>query len=192
MSAPYANPGRTLRMIMMNMINPYEAESRFDLALSEISSSLIQQFHRHWLQICANGRLPKRADIDPANFKRILPNVILTELERDPFRVRYRLCGTRVAEIRGNLTGRYLDEVATSNVWSAAAYLRQYQIAGAEGRPVFSFDWMVGQFGARHAFQTGIWPLASDGRTVDLCIAVEDYLKLRRVDMQLSAVLQAH
>ena len=42
---------------------------------------MIQQFHRHWLQICGNGRLPKRADIDPVNFKRILPNVILTDLE---------------------------------------------------------------------------------------------------------------
>jgi len=179
-------------MIMMNMINPYEAESRFDLALSDISSDMIQQFHRHWLQICGNGRLPKRADIDPVNFKRILPNVILTDLERDPFRVRYRLCGTRVADFCGNLTGRYLDEVATSDVWSTAAYLRQYQIAATDGRPVFSFDWMVGKFGARHPFQTGIWPLASDGRTVDLCIAVEDYLKLRPADMQPSAVLQAH
>ena len=178
-------------MIMMNMINPYEAESRFDLALSDISSDMIQQFHRHWLQ-CGNGRLPKRADIDPVNFKRILPNVILTDLERDPFRVRYRLCGTRVADFCGNLTGRYLDEVATSDVWSTAAYLRQYQIAATDGRPVFSFDWMVGKFGARHPFQTGIWPLASDGRTVDLCIAVEDYLKLRTTDMKPSAVLQAH
>jgi len=136
-------------MIMMNMINPYEAESRFDLALSDISSDMIQQFHRHWLQICGNGRLPKRADIDPVNFKRILPNVILTDLERDPFRVRYRLCGTRVADFCGNLTGRYLDEVATSDVWSTAAYLRQYQIAATNGRPVFSFDWIMGKFGAR-------------------------------------------
>jgi hypothetical protein len=50
---------------------------------------------------------------------------------------------------------------------------------------------MVGQFGARHPFQTGIWPLASDGRTVDMCIAVEDYLKLRRAEIEPSAVLQA-
>ena len=177
---------------MMNMINPHEAESRFDLALSEVSSVMIPQFHRHWLQICSNGRLPNRADIDPANFKRILPNVILIDIERDPFRVRYRLCGTKVAEFCGNLTGRYLDEFATGSVWSAAAYLRQYQIAATEGRPVFSFDWMVGQFGARYPFQTGIWPLAGDGRTVDRCIAVEDYLQLRSADMQPSAVLQAY
>jgi hypothetical protein len=177
---------------MMNMVNPNEAESRFDLALSEISSVMIPQFHRHWLQICGNGRLPNRADIDPANFKRILPNVILIDIERDPFRVRYRLCGTKVAELCGNLTGRYLDEFATGDVWSAAAYLQQYQIAATEGRPVFSFDWMAGQFGARYPFQTGIWPLASDGRTVDRCIAVEDYLQLRSAAMHPSAVLQAY
>jgi len=176
---------------MMNMINPYGAESRFDLALSEISSDMIQQFHRHWLQIGGNGRLPKRADIDPANFKRSLPNVILTDIERDPFRVRYRLCGTRIAEFCGNLTGRYLDEVAASDVWSTTAYLQQYQVAATDGRPVFSFDWMVGKFGVQHPFQTGIWPLTSDGRTVDLCIAVEDYLKLRAADVKPSAVLRA-
>jgi hypothetical protein len=178
-------------MIMMNMINPYDVESRFDLSLSDISSELIQQFHRHWLRICGNGRLPSRNDVDPANFKRILPSVIMADIEHDPFRVRYRLCGTRVAEFCGNLTGRYLDEIATTDLWSTAAYLRQYQIAADEGRPVFSFDWMVGQFGARHPFQTGIWPLASDGRTVDMCIAVEDYLKLRRAEIEPSAVLQA-
>ena len=177
---------------MTNMINPHEPESRFDLALSEITSDMIQQFHRHWLQICGNGRLPRRADIDPVNFKRILPNVILTDIERDPFRVRYRLCGTRVAEFCGNLTGCYLDEIAASDVWSAAAYLRQYQIVATDGRPVFSFDWIVGQLGARYPIQTGIWPLASDGRTVDLCIAVEDYLKLKYLDLQPSAVLQAY
>lgn len=174
----------------MNMINPCDAESRFDLTLSEISSELIQQFHCHWLEMCGNGRLPSRADIDPSNFKRVLPNVILADIERDPFRVRYRLSGTRITDFCGSLTGRYLDEMGTNGLWSVAAYLHQYRTAATEARPVFSFDWMLGRFGASHPFQTGIWPLASDGRTVDMCIAVEDYLKLRRADMQPPALLQ--
>jgi hypothetical protein len=178
-------------MIVMNMINPYDVESRFDVPLAEIGSDLIQQFHRHWLRLCSDSLLPSRADIDPANFKRILPNVIIAGIEHDPFRVRYRLCGTRVAEFCGNLTGRYLDDIGGADLWSAAAYLQQYQIAVREGRPVFSVDWMRGEFGARHHFQTGIWPLASDGRTVDMCIAVEDYLNLRPTDVERSAVLPA-
>jgi hypothetical protein len=176
---------------MMNMINPYDVESRFDVPLAEIGSDLVQQFHRHWLRLCRDSVLPSRSDIDPANFKRILPNVILTGIEYDPFRVRYRLCGTRVVEFCGNLTGRYLDEIAGADLWGAAAYLQQYQIAAREGRPVFSVDWMRGEFGAGHHFQIGIWPLASNGRTVDMCIAVEDYLNLRRADVERSAVLPA-
>jgi len=178
-------------MIMMNMINPYDVESRFDIALSEIGSDLIEQFHRHWLRLCRSSALPSRTDVDPSNFKRLLPNVILADIEHDPFRVHYRLCGTRVAEFCGNLTGRYLDEMEGGDLWSAAAYLRQYQIAVNEGRPVFSIDSMRGEFGARHHFQTGIWPLASDGRTVDMCVAVEDYFSLRRADMDRAAVLPA-
>jgi hypothetical protein len=179
-------------MIPMNMINPYEAESRFDIALSEMSSELIQQFHRHWLHLCCGDVLPSRAEIDPANFKRILPNVILAEIEREPFRIRYRLCGTRMVEFYGSLTGRYLDEIETPNLWSAAAHLQQYRIAVEHKRPVFSIDWMTSEFGARYKFQTGRWPLASDGRSVDMCIVVEDYHNLRRADLRKPGVLQAY
>ena len=174
---------------MMYVIEAHDAEGKIDLPLSEVSSDLIQQFHRHWLQICGDRLLPSRADIDPSNFKRILPNVILLDIECDPFRVRYRLCGTRVTELRGYLTGRYLDQV------SAAKDLRgmagQYELAAAERRPIFSLGWVTGTLGATHPFQAGIWPLASDGQTVDACIVVEDFPKLQRAALRPSAVLQA-
>jgi hypothetical protein len=176
---------------MMNMINPYDVDSRFDIALSEISSVPIEQFHRHWLRLFRGSSLPSRADVDPSNFKRLLPNIILAEIEHDPFRVRYRLCGTRVAEFCGNLTGRYLDEMGGAELWSAAAYLRLYQIAASDGRPVFSVDSMRGEFGARYHFQAGIWPLSGDGRAVDMCIAVEDYHNQRRADMAPGTTLPA-
>jgi hypothetical protein len=177
---------------MINMVQPYDADGRFDLPLSEITSELIQQFHRHWLQMCSAGRLPSRAHIEPSNLKRILPNVILVDIERNPFRVRYRLCGTRVTEFCGQLTGRYLDEVGANNVWSAAAHLRQYETAAIETRPVFISDRTTGRSGVCHPSQTGIWPLASEGREVDLCIAVEDYLRIRRADLQPALPLQAY
>ncbi len=164
----------------MDTINPYEADSRFDIPLSEIRSDLIHEFHRHWLRLCRGSLLPSRSEIDPANFKRMLPNVILVDIECDPFRVRYRLCGTRVVEFCGTLTGRYLDELEGTNPWSVAAYIQLYQTAVRECRPTFCHDWLEGEFGARHKVQGGIWPLASDGRTVDVCIAVEDYVSLRR------------
>ncbi|HWA50303.1 MAG TPA: PAS domain-containing protein [Dongiaceae bacterium] len=170
----------------MDLSHHRDTDSRFDVPLSEIGSDLIQEFHRHWLLLWHDGRLPSRADIDPANFKRILPNVILAEIEADPFRVRYRLCGTRVVEFCGNLTGRYLDQLDGADLWATSVYTRQYQIAVGERRPVFSYDWMEGAAGGRNFFQTGIWPLARDGAHPDMCIAVEDYFDLQRADLKAS------
>lgn len=171
----------------MDLPHHRDTDSRFDIPLSEIGSELIQEFHQHWLRLWRDGRLPCRADIDPVNFKRILPNIILAEIEPDPFRVRYRLCGTRIAEFCGNLTGRYLDEFDGADLWTTSIYARQYQIAVGERRPVFSYDWMEGASGGRNYFQTGIWPLASDGANPDMCVAVEDYLDLDRADLKTAA-----
>ncbi len=168
----------------MDLPHHRDTDSRFDIPLPEIGSDLIQEFHRHWLLLCDGNRLPRRADIDPVNFKHILPNIILAEIEPRPFRVRYRLCGTRVAEFCGNLTGRYLDEFENPDLWATSTYTRQYQIVVGERRPVFSYDWMEGAAGGRNYFQTGIWPLAGDGANPDMCVAVEDYLDLHRADLK--------
>jgi len=168
----------------MNLPNHHDVDSRFDRPLSEIGSELIRQFHAHWLQLWHGSRLPGRADIEPTNFKPILPNIILADIEYEPFRVRYRLCGTRVAEFCGNLTGRYLDQLDGADLWTTSIYVRQYQVAVRDQRPVFSCDWMEGASGGRHYFQTGIWPLAGNGANPDMCIAVEDYLDLHRADLR--------
>jgi hypothetical protein len=159
-------------------------DRRFDVPLTEVSSQLIRKFHEHWLQLAQAGKLPKRGDIDPVDFRWALPNIILSAIERDPFRVHYRLCGERVTEFCGNLTGRYLDELGDPDLWSSGVYVRQYQTVVNEKRPVFSFDWMEAEDGSRRFFQTGIWPLASDGTNPDMCVAVEDYLNLQRYDLK--------
>jgi hypothetical protein len=160
------------------------SDRRFDVPLADINSPLIRKFHEHWLRLCQDGRLPKRADIDPVDFHWALPNVILSAIERDPFRVHYRLCGERVTEFCGNLAGRYLDELGDPDLWSSAVYVRQYEVVVEERRPIFSYDWMEADVGGRRFFQTGIWPLASDGTNPDMCVAVEDYLDLHRYDLK--------
>lgn len=53
-----------------------------------------------------------RTDIDPAAIVEILPFLILGDIEPAPFRVRFRLVGTSVAEFsRLDFSGRYLDEL---------------------------------------------------------------------------------
>ena len=55
--------------------------------------------------------MPRRADIDPGEIPRLLPDLMLVDLLPDG-RYRCRLIGTANADAHGiNATGRYLDEV---------------------------------------------------------------------------------
>ena len=55
--------------------------------------------------------MPSRADIDPVDIPRLLPDVMLVERFADG-RYRYRLIGTENSRAHGmNATGRYLDEI---------------------------------------------------------------------------------
>jgi hypothetical protein len=56
--------------------------------------------------------IPDRTDLDPAEFKLLLPNILIADIEHAPFRVRYRVVGTRAVDATGfNITGRYLDDL---------------------------------------------------------------------------------
>lgn len=67
----------------------------------------------YWSQRRHGRRMPARADIDPAELGKLLPNLMLIEASDGPERrYRYRLVGTRVVQATGeDRTGRHFDEV---------------------------------------------------------------------------------
>lgn len=50
---------------------------RFDIPLSEVASQAIRDFDAYWRGKMTDGRLPARADIDPAEIKPLLPGIVL-------------------------------------------------------------------------------------------------------------------
>ena len=84
----------------------------YESDISEISSPNIHRLYVYWTAKRGLHPVPYRRDIDPADLKPLLPELTISEFETDPFRVRYRLVGTRVAEISGlDYTGLYLDQL---------------------------------------------------------------------------------
>jgi hypothetical protein len=67
----------------------------------------------YWSERCRGRRMPSRADIDPTDLGKLLPNLMLIEAMDGPARrYRYRLVGTRVVQATGeDRTGRHFDEV---------------------------------------------------------------------------------
>jgi PAS domain len=71
---------------------------------------LIELFD-YWDGLRRGREVPSRADFDPVDVPKLLPNLILNDVVGDPVRFRIRLEGTAVTDARQRSgTGRYLDE----------------------------------------------------------------------------------
>lgn len=125
---------------------------------------------QYWSGKSVAGRLPARADIDPLDFRQMLGRVLLVDVVRegDRRRYRYRLFGTEfVFYHHGDLTGRYLDDIANAEFRSEL--LAQYEAALFTRQPQYmTYDYIVEA--ERHRFQAVLLPLARDGVNVDMVL----------------------
>ncbi len=81
----------------------------------------LQDAYTYWrAKAAAAGRdLPGRADIDPTEIPRLLPDVMLVDVLPEG-RYRYRLIGTENSAAHGvSATGRFLDEVLPGTDYKA-------------------------------------------------------------------------
>lgn len=158
---------------------------RFDIPLSEVASAPIRGFDAYWRGKMQNGRLPARTDIDPAEIKPLLPDIVLLNVEWEPFRCRVRLRGTRAEQFRPKDTTKYLDEGTIFDPGRREDYLAEMKFVATGQRPAFAQDWMTTRFGAVREIFAGIWPLASDGTIVDMLVVIEDFAGLSVEDFDL-------
>jgi len=166
-------------------LSPPSHDYEFDIPLGDVSSSSIARFDAYWRSKMRNGRLPARSDIDPADFKSVLPYVILLNVDYDPFRISVRLRGTRIDEFRPKGKWQYLHEATTFDTGRRDDYLREMEFVVQHRRPVFARDWMTSRFGALCDLYAGIWPLSSNGERIDMLVVVEDFDSLVPEDFDL-------
>lgn len=145
----------------------------------QIDSALIRQLYLYWQSKCRDGAIPRRADIDPVEIPKLVPNMLITDIEQHPFRVKYRLVGTKVVEMTGfEFTGKYLDEIVLAD--DEGPFLECYQTACASRLPVQArikwhlADDTVGEY------DICILPLSDDGVTVNKAVAIECYENVGR------------
>ena len=132
----------------------------------------ISQLHDYWLSRCRGRLMPCRADIDPAEIALLLPYIALVDIEDDPFRVRYRVVGTKMVEYVGHdFTGLYLDELKFSK---PDELLALYRRATEERVPTFRSTTWRSADGGIWALENAILPLSEDGVRVTQCLAIEE------------------
>ncbi|MGD1878350.1 MAG: PAS domain-containing protein [Kiloniellaceae bacterium] len=145
----------------------------------QIESTLIRQLYVYWRSKCREGAIPRRADIDPAEIPRLMPNLLIADIEYHPFRIKYRLVGTKVVETTGfEFTGKYLDEIILSDY--EGPFLECYQTACATKLPMMGrIKWHIDSE-TTGEYDICILPLSDDGKIVNKAISIECYENLER------------
>jgi hypothetical protein len=151
--------------------------------LARIRSPKIAQVLRYWHGLRDGRQFPTRLDVDPAEIKATLPHIMITSVSHEPFRVLYRLVGTEIVHWAGlDSTNRFADELIFDD--DGRDWTDYYRAAIDARKPAYGLtDWIVDN-------RVPLWveslicPLSSDGRTIDRCLAIEDYEPMDTLDIE--------
>jgi hypothetical protein len=130
----------------------------------------------HWVSIHPPGRLPGRQHLDPSAIARLLPNIFLVDVCRDPLRFRYRLIGTEYVRLIGrDVTNAFLDEVHPG---FHDLILRQYEETSLHGRPAYRKGPIMytGTDERYLGMERVIMPLARNGVDVEMILGAVVYI----------------
>jgi hypothetical protein len=136
--------------------------------------------YEYWLGRRPDGALPGRRHIDPTDIPHLLRGLWLIDVAREPFRLRYRLVGTRIVEAMGrDPTGLWLDDAhphARKVPGFFARYLRVVETGVPSRRKGTALLWNHRDY---REIENILLPLAADGKTVDMIMV---YTSIYRVD----------
>lgn len=133
------------------------------------------RLHQFWLGKCKGDQLPARTDIDVLDIPRdLLRDIALLEVEPQADgkrRYRIRLFGSALAAMTGaDETGRYYDETVPAAGY--AVLERHLDRAVSEARPMFFASPSAAPGRGFLYFGRFGLPLAADGRSVDMILAL--------------------
>jgi hypothetical protein len=145
-----------------------------DLAL-RFDDPRLEAFVRYWEGKRRDGRLPRRADIDPVELKPFLGSIFMLDVVGEPKRFRYRLVGTKIVDyVARDSTGRFQEEAYPPA--QAAENNAMYRWICEHKQPLRNYgviNWVGREF---LKYEIANLPLAADGETVDIilgCMLIE-------------------
>jgi hypothetical protein len=148
---------------------------------TQLRSPLIRSVHDWW---AANrgADIPDRSALDPFSLKASLPYLLISDVERAPFRIRYRLVGTKVADATGiDFTGHYLDELVPGD--PDEPWMSDYRLSFVTRMPVIGNSTVRMKSGASYFYEFGMFPMRNGGTDIVQFVGVEDYFDFSLVEL---------
>jgi hypothetical protein len=143
-----------------------------------MDSAMLRELYAYWDGKREGRAMPGRADLDPVEVPKLLPYLILFEVESDSKRLWVRLAGTEIVRLYGrDYTASYLDELDFGD--QRQAVLADYQACVESGRPGVAHRKFWNIHGLYYRCERLILPLSDDGRDVNMILAGLDFEEVR-------------
>ncbi|MDJ0950370.1 MAG: PAS domain-containing protein [Alphaproteobacteria bacterium] len=145
------------------------------LPIEGLNSPKLRAAYDYWRERCGTRAMPSRDDIRPEDMVGLLGNAMLVDVTYDPPDLRYRLFGSDIANAHGaDFTGRSVKDLEPEGfndlIW------RQYMEVVASREPrVHKVIYQTETKASNYERIT--LPLSSDGKRVDMLLAVSEYEK---------------
>jgi hypothetical protein len=131
----------------------------------------IDRILAYWRAKKGDRAFPSRADIDPMEFSRELPRVMMAEVSYDPLEFRYRVAGTGLFAMHGQeLTGKKARDLDPPEF--GAVIHRHYAEAIERRAPILHLIELTLDY-LTTSYARIILPLSSDGTVIDRLITCE-------------------
>jgi hypothetical protein len=155
-------------------------------AIEHNRSPMVRELHAWWQAHRGQSDIPDRRDLDPAALRSLLPNLFIADVEPAPFRIRYRLVGTKAVRVTGfDITGRYLDELLS--VEPEVPWMDYYRIVYESRAPLLGSVVVSASAGGTFTYEFGLFPLTRGGTEIAQIAAIEDYFDFDLTAAQLVA-----
>jgi hypothetical protein len=139
----------------------------------QIDHAGLRDFHAYWLSKRCGKLVPARADIDPVEIHRFLPNIFMMDVIDRGARFRYRLVGTAIGDAAGDFSGRYVDEALPPPQY--ALYHAKYQRVVHELAMIYEVVRIFWQDAPPVLFRRLMLPLSDDQATANILFGVGYY-----------------
>ncbi len=138
-------------------------------ARGEVCDPRITALWHYWEGLRGRRAMPSRADLDPADVRRLLPNLFLVDVGATAEDLRWRLMGTEVVRLFGReLTGQ---AVGAGMGPTAGRLMRaRFAFVARTARPAHATGTMQAERNAHAPFERLLLPLSADGVRVDMLV----------------------
>jgi hypothetical protein len=151
--------------------------------LRDLSDPMVLEILNYWYAKRGARKMPSPKDIDPVDFARHLPHLMMIQVDYDPFRLTYRLIGEEVAYSHGiNLRGRPVFDANEHTPQLGSMLHELYKAVATLHRPLGVGGSM--EFGGRGhmSFEAAYMPLSFEGERTDRIFTVTSYKQLSAVE----------